>query len=56
MPEPFKRENPRERRGRTVRLRRKMKPNLELYNHLEEGRLNSSVTDALIVELSLIHI
>lgn len=48
MPEPFKRENPRERRWRTVRLRRKMKPNLELYNHLEEGRLNSSVTDALI--------
>ena len=25
-----------------------MKPNLELYNHLEEGRLNSSVMDALI--------
>lgn len=25
-----------------------MKPNLELYNHLEEGRLNSSVTDVLI--------
>lgn len=25
-----------------------MKPNLELYNHLGEGRLSSSVTDALI--------
>ena len=30
------------------RMRRKMKPNLELYNHLGEGRLSSSVTDALI--------
>ena len=29
-------------------MRRKMKPNLELYNHLGEGRLSSSVTDALI--------
>ena len=29
-------------------MRRKMKPNLELYNHLGAGRLSSSVTDALI--------